>query len=208
MSTKLNTFTSFTTSNCYVLQPFGNEVCIFIDLPPDLDDALAYVKKNKLTIAGALITHGHYDHSLGLRDFNFNSYINLDDQFLARNPQEQIKAFMGNAFDVKEYDGDLKSTDDIPYDYVKVHKNPGHTKGSVSYEFTNSGLIFTGDFVFRDGIGRTDLLSGSMEDMSHSLKNIFMNFNEDSEILPGHGPSGKVKSIKNNNEYIKVLLND
>ena len=110
MSTKLNTFTSFTTSNCYVLQPFGNEICIFIDLPPDLDDALAYVKKNKLTVAGALITHGHYDHSLGLRDFNFNSYINLEDQFLARNPQEQIKAFMGNTFDVKEYDGDLKST--------------------------------------------------------------------------------------------------
>ncbi len=208
MSTKLNTFTSFTTSNCYVMQPFGNEVCIFIDLPPDLDDALAYVKKNKLTVAGALITHGHYDHSLGLRDFNFNSYINLDDQFLARNPQEQIKAFMGNTFDVKKYDGDLKSIEEIPYDYIKVHKNPGHTKGSVSYEFINSGLIFTGDFVFRDGIGRTDLISGSMEEMSHSIKNIFMNFNEDFEILPGHGPSGKVKSIKKNNEYIKVLLND
>ena len=93
MTIKLNTFTSFTTSNCYVLQPFHNEVCIFIDLPPDLDDALKYVEENNLTIAGALINHGHYDHSLGLRDFNYKSYINLDDQFLARNPQEQIKAF-------------------------------------------------------------------------------------------------------------------
>ena len=208
MTIKLNTFTSFTTSNCYVLQPFDNEVCIFIDLPPDLDDALKYVKENNLTIAGALITHGHYDHSLGLRDFNYKSYINLDDQFLARNPQEQIKAFMGNAYDVKEYEGELSSFEEIPYDSIKVYKNPGHTKGSVSYEFPNIGLIFTGDFVFKDGIGRTDLYSGSIDQMKHSIDHVFSNFNEDFDILPGHGPSGKVKSIKENNEYIKVMLND
>jgi hypothetical protein len=44
--------------------------------------------------------------------------------------------------------------------------------------------------------------------MKISINSVFMNFNDDSEILPGHGPSGKVKSIKNNNEYIKELIND
>ena len=83
-----------------------------------------------------------------------------------------------------------------------------HTKGSVSYEFPNEGVIFTGDFVFKDSIGRTELFSGSMEEMNNSLKNIFLNFNDEYEILPGHGPSGKVISIKNNNEFIKALLND
>jgi glyoxylase-like metal-dependent hydrolase (beta-lactamase superfamily II) len=62
--------------------------------------------------------------------------------------------------------------------------------------------------VFRDGIGRTDLHSGSLIEMKASLKNVFMNFNEDFEILPGHGPSGKVKSIKSNNITIKECLND
>ena len=56
MNINLNTFTSFTTSNCYVLQPFGDQVCIFIDLPPDLDEALSYVKQKNLSIGGALIT--------------------------------------------------------------------------------------------------------------------------------------------------------
>ena len=78
----------------------------------------------------------------------------------------------------------------------------------MSYEFPNEGLIFTGDFVFKDSIGRTDLFSGSMEDMNNSLKNTFLNFDDEFEILPGHGPSGKVRSIKNNNDFIKVLLND
>ena len=208
MNINLNTFTSFTTSNCYVLQPYGDEVCIFIDLPPDLGNALDYVKHNKLTIGGALITHGHYDHALGLKDFNYNSYINLDDEFLARNPQEQIKYFMGNSDGIEMYRGELNYLEDIPFQDITYYKNPGHTKGSTSFEFIDLGLIFTGDFVFNDGVGRTDLVSGSLTDMKDSIKNVFMNFNEDSEILPGHGPSGKVKSIKTYNKFIKDLLDD
>ena len=208
MNVNLNTFTSFTTSNCYVLQPFGDDVCIFIDLPPDLDDALQYVKNNNLTIGGAFITHGHYDHALGLKDFNYNSYINLDDEFLARNPQEQIKYFMGSSDGIEMYSGELNYLDDIPYKNLNFYKNPGHTKGSTSFEFSDLGLIFTGDFVFKDGIGRTDLQSGSFIDMKTSINNVFMNFNDDFEILPGHGPSGKVKSIKSNNIIIKEFLHD
>jgi len=208
LNVNLNTFTSFTTSNCYVLQPFGDDVCIFIDLPPDLDDALQYVKNNNLTIGGAFITHGHYDHALGLKDFNYNSYINLDDEFLARNPQEQIKYFMGSSDGIEMYSGELNYLDDIPYKNLNFYKNPGHTKGSTSFEFSDLGLIFTGDFVFKDGIGRTDLQSGSFIDMKTSINNVFMNFNDDFEILPGHGPSGKVKSIKSNNIIIKEFLHD
>lgn len=208
MNVNLNTFTSFTTSNCYVLQPFGDDVCIFIDLPPDLDDALQYVKNNNLTIGGAFITHGHYDHALGLKDFNYNSYINLDDEFLARNPQEQIKYFMGSSDGIEMYSGELNYLNDIPYKNLNFYKNPGHTKGSTSFEFSDLGLIFTGDFVFKDGIGRTDLQSGSLIDMKTSINNVFMNFNDDFEILPGHGPSGKVKSIKSNNIIIKEFLHD
>lgn len=208
MNVNLNTFTSFTTSNCYVLQPFGDDVCIFIDLPPDLDDALQYVKNNNLTIGGAFITHGHYDHALGLKDFNYNSYINLDDEFLARNPQEQIKYFMGSSDGIEMYSGELNYLNDIPYKNLNFYKNPGHTKGSTSFEFSDLGLIFTGDFVFKDGIGRTDLQSGSFIDMKTSINNVFMNFNDDFEILPGHGPSGKVKSIKSNNIIIKEFLHD
>tara|TARA_B100001778_G_C18532599_1_gene604366 strand:- start:520 stop:1146 length:627 start_codon:yes stop_codon:yes gene_type:complete len=208
MTAVLNTFTSFTTSNCYIVKPFNDERCFIIDLPPDLDSVLDYIKVNNLSIAGALLTHGHYDHALGLNMFDGHAYINLDDEFLARNPDEQIKSFIGQDVNIEKYNGELKSIDTLNSDYIIIHKNPGHTKGSVSYEFPNEGLIFTGDFVFKDSIGRTDLFSGSMDQMNISLREIFLNFEEEFEILPGHGPSGKVRSIKNNNEYIKVLLND
>ena len=208
MNSVIHTFTSFTTSNCYIVRPYNDDKCFIIDLPPDLHSVIDYVNLHNLAIAGALLTHGHYDHSLGLQNFDGNAYINLDDEFLARNPHEQIKSLIGQDNDVDEYKGELHSVDDLDYNNLIIHKNPGHTKGSVSYEFPDEGLIFTGDFVFKDSIGRTDLFSGSMEEMNNSLKNTFLNFNDDYEILPGHGPSGKVISIKNNNEFIKALLND
>ena len=208
MNSVIHTFTSFTTSNCYIVRPFNDDKCFIIDLPPDLDSVMDYVKSQNLSIAGALLTHGHYDHSLGLQSFDGHAYINLDDEFLARNPHEQIKSLLDQTVEIEQYKGELMSIDDLQSNKVTIHKNPGHTKGSVSYEFPNEGLIFTGDFVFKDSIGRTDLFSGSMDDMNNSLKNTFLNFDDEFEILPGHGPSGKVRSIKNNNDFIKVLLND
>ena len=98
------TYTSFTTSNWYVLTPDLNDgISYVIDLPPDLDSVIEFIKKNNLTIAGALITHGHYDHSLGLSSFEGKAYMNLDDEFLARNPQDQIRSLLGSSFEVEEY---------------------------------------------------------------------------------------------------------
>ena len=81
MSSVIYTFTSFTTSNSYIVKPFNDEKCFIVDLPPDLDNVIEFINKNNLTIAGALITHGHYDHSLGLSSFEGKAYINLDDEF-------------------------------------------------------------------------------------------------------------------------------
>ena len=66
MSSVIYTFTSFTTSNSYIVKPFNDGKCFIVDLPPDLDNVIEFIKNNNLTVAGALITHGHYDHSLGL----------------------------------------------------------------------------------------------------------------------------------------------
>ena len=56
MISEIYKFTSFTTSNCYILRPFDDEICIFVDLPPDLTEPLIYVKENNLSIACLLYT--------------------------------------------------------------------------------------------------------------------------------------------------------
>ena len=77
----IQTFTSFTTSNCYVVTPDNTEICYIIDLPPDVEPALEYVRNNNLSIGGCLLTHGHFDHSLGMEKVDGEIYINLEDEF-------------------------------------------------------------------------------------------------------------------------------
>tara|TARA_B100000902_G_scaffold8655_1_gene10887 strand:+ start:2598 stop:3230 length:633 start_codon:yes stop_codon:yes gene_type:complete len=200
-------FTSFTTSNCYILRPFNDDVCFFIDLPPDLEEPLEYVKNNNLTIGGALVTHGHFDHALGMQKFNGNIHMNLNDDFLARNPQEQLAMFTNTTQDVEMFNGEIQDVEQSEFDFLNVYHNPGHTAGSSSFEFPELGLIFTGDFVFKDSVGRTDLKTGSHNEMISSIKNVYSLFNNDYEVMPGHGPSEKVSIISKNNSFIKDTLN-
>ena len=67
--------------------------------------------------------------------------------------------------------------------------------------------MFTGDFVFAEGIGRTDLYSGSTSEMKESINNIFLTFNKDLEVFPGHGNTDTVKNILNYNSYLKEFIN-
>ena len=203
----IKVFTSFTTSNCYVVTPDNSGICYLIDLPPDLDETLKYVNNNNLSIGGAFVTHGHYDHSLGMKEIKNNIFMNLDDEFLARNPQDQIGKIL-NGLTLEQYDGEIKDIFSHQYEFLKVYSNPGHTVGSVSFEFPNLGAIFTGDFVFKESIGRTDLYSGSIESMKDSINNIFVNFDKSFDIFPGHGEYDSVKNILNNNIVLKELLDD
>ena len=134
-------------------------------------------------------------------------YINLEDEFLARNPQEQLSAFTNSELEVQEYTGELNDIFTYKNENIIIYSNPGHTKGSVSYEFKNLGVVFTGDFVFAEGIGRTDLYSGSTSEMKDSINNIFLTFNKDLEVFPGHGNTDTVKNILNYNSYLKEFIN-
>ena len=204
-------FESFTTSNCYVVTPEKNSnICYLIDLPPDVNEVLNYVNKKNLSIGAVFLTHGHYDHSLGLQTYNDgNVYMSLEDEFLARNPAEQLKSFMiQEEISLDKYQGILKNIEDYDDQNLVVYKNPGHTKGSISFLFKESGIIFTGDFVFAEGVGRTDLYSGDIVQMKHSINNIFVPLNKDYEVFPGHGKSDTVNNILNYNNYLKEFIDD
>ena len=202
-------YTSFTTSNCYIVTPNRSDgITYVIDLPPDLEPVLNYIKQENLSIGGALLTHGHFDHCLGMGSFDGSIYIDLNDEQLARNPEEQLKSFVGLNLESITFDGELNEVNQLDTKELVVHSNPGHTKGSTSFEFPGIGVIFTGDFIFKDGIGRTDLSTGDTNEMIHSINNVFTKFNNDYILYPGHGDKDTVKSIKNNNILVREYLND
>jgi glyoxylase-like metal-dependent hydrolase (beta-lactamase superfamily II) len=76
-----------------------------------------------------------------------------------------------------------------------VTHTPGHTKGSVSYYHKDAGVLFSGDTLFRGGIGRTDLSGGSMAEMTKSLKRLF-SLDGETRVFPGHGDPTTIQAEK------------
>ena len=85
----------------------------------------------------------------------------------------------------------------------KIIETPGHTKDSKTFYFEENNIMFVGDFIFKNGIGRMDLPTGSESDMVKSLQKIFK-YPENTIIYPGHGAKTTLKEEKNNS-YISIF---
>lgn len=161
-------------TNCYILEK-DNELLI-IDPGDDCSIIKKEIKDKKLI--GILITHHHFDHIGAL--------------------QELI-----NEYDVPIYDYHILDNHKIKvgnFEFVVIH-TPGHTSDSVTFDFTSDKIMFTGDFLFKGTIGRTDLDTGDMNIMKMSIDRI-KKYN-DSKIYPGHGDVTTLEAEKRNNIYFR-----
>lgn len=158
--------------NCYIVS--NNDKCLVID-PGDESDKIIESIGNKKVIA-ILITHHHFDHIGAL---------------------EEIK----NKYNVEVYDySNLKEGTNIIDDFkFDVIYNPGHTSDSISFYFKEDNIMFVGDFIFKDTVGRCDL-GGSIIDMKNSI-NKLKEYHEDIIIYSGHGDKTTLNYEKENNPY-------
>ena len=158
-------------NNCYFLS--NNNKCLIID-PSDNGNVILNAIENK-ELLGILITHRHPDH-IGALDYILNKTNT-------------------KVLDLEEGFHDVG-----PFKF-QVINTPGHTPDSKTFYFYEENIMFTGDFIFRDTIGRTDLPGGDMDVMYESINNI-KKFN-DCKIMPGHGESTTLNYEKENNIFFK-----
>lgn len=161
-------------ANCYILSIDENALIV------DPGDEYEKIKKNlgNLNIKGILITHRHFDHIGALnyfKDIPIYEYSNLEE---------------------KTYEIDKFKFDVI---YTK-----GHTSDSITFYFKDYNVMFTGDFLFQGTIGRTDLETGSIDEMKCSLDKIKKYSNV--MIYPGHGNSTELEIELMNNPYLRSGL--
>lgn len=195
------------STNCYILGDEKTNEGVVIDPGGDFDLIDENIEKLNLKIKYIILTHGHIDHIKALvplkKKTKAKVLIHKEDLPILSNPIYNLSQFTGEDSSFSEPDLLLKDGDTIEFGKKKllVLHTPGHTPGSISLYTDN--LLFTGDTLFCEGMGRTDLPGSSQEKLLNSVKQKLFTKPDDTEVFPGHGPSTTIGWEKKNNPWIK-----
>ena len=187
-------------SNSYLLVENGK--ALLIDAGAPADKVTAALKAENAELCGILLTHGHFDHILSidrLREiYGVPVYIHKDDApMLTDGHLNAYATFFRENRTWQPADKLLENGNTIPFGEktITVLHTPGHTRGSVSYRVED--ILFSGDTLFADGYGRTDLAGGSYEELTRSLGKLFA-LSPTLTVYPGHGMTATLEQVKRN----------
>lgn len=174
-----------------------------------------FIANNGLKPVLALNTHGHFDHLLGV-DFLRERYgaklaMSSKDEFLLRNASVSAELFGVRAGDLPEaIDIDLEGKESISFGSttLKIIPVPGHTPGHVAFYEPESRVLFTGDTLFRESIGRTDLPGGDYSWIMRSIIDNILPLGDDVKIYPGHGEASDLGHESMYNPFVVEVLNN
>lgn len=174
-----------------------------------------FIADNGLKPVLALNTHGHFDHLLGV-DFLRERYgaklaMSSKDEFLLRNASVSAELFGVRAGDLPEtIDIDLEGKESISFGSttLKIIPVPGHTPGHVAFYEPESRVLFTGDTLFRESIGRTDLPGGDYSWIMRSIIDNILPLGDDVKIYPGHGEASDLGHESMYNPFVVEVLNN
>ncbi len=187
------------STNCYVVSAQQSKEAIIID--PGLDSSTEaqqifdYISEGSLKVKLIVNTHGHQDHINGDATFQAKYKVPIYIHRLDASALEDLERNSYPANVLLEEDSLIKFGNES----LKVVHTPGHTRGSVC--LLGERLVFTGDTLFAEGIGRTDFPGGSNRDMQLSLKKL-MRLHNNLLIYPGHGPTSIMGEEKRVNPFL------
>jgi len=188
-------------TNTYILS--SKNKAIVIDPGRDSDLIIGYLENNNIQPCLILCTHGHYDHVEGVypvkKKYSTEFRMHKNDEELYMSPNN-IGDYNFEKINIDNYlsNNDYILLNDIKF---KVMHTPGHTKGSISlYRYPN---LFSGDIIFSNSIGRTDLPGGDYDILINSIKTKVLTLPEEVVIYPGHMSKTTVENEKYNNPYLQ-----
>lgn len=163
--------------NCYVLRK--NNTCLVVDPGDDYDKIKEVIGEDK--VLAVMITHSHFDHVGALRNFLKKKSIKI---FKKSNTQDEGITTIGD------------------FTFQTLY-TPGHSSDSISFYFEEEKVMFVGDFIFKDSIGRCDLPTGSVSEMDKSIEKI-KKYPGAITVYTGHGEITSLEQeIKSNPYFIK-----
>ena len=194
MATHIETYVAGPVqANNYLFCDDKFKEAVLIDCSAYIPKLVKYVKDNGFKVKYILLTHGHFDHVLGINEMkealNTKAYIHKNDLALAQNMVQFMDNFgiPTDGIENPRIDGTLDDLETLSIGEtpIKVFETPGHTKGSTSYLIEKA--FFCGDTIFRKSFGRTDLPGGSFEEIKRSIVDVVFPMDGSISLYTGHG---------------------
>ncbi|CVI68406.1 putative metallo-hydrolase [Alistipes sp. CHKCI003] len=173
-----------------------------------------FIEQHGLKPVAAVNTHGHFDHVLGVewlrRTYGIPFALSSKDRFLLDGAETGSTVYGVKVGAMPSVDLDLDEEPEIRFGRtsLQVIPTPGHTPGHVSLYEPESKTLFTGDTLFRESIGRTDLPGGDYSWIMRSILDRIVPLGEEVRICPGHGPESTIGHELLYNPFIVEVLND
>ncbi len=192
--------------NCYILSMGENRQAIIVDPGDQKNKIKEALDKRKLKPTFIINTHGHIDHIGSDEEFGVPIYIHRDEVPMLESPELNLSNFLNVSYSVKS---PIKVLDDksiIVLDEIELEviHTPGHTKGGICLLFKKpvNNILFSGDTLFFEGIGRTDFTGSNRAALIKSIKERIFILPDDTVIYPGHGRSSTIGHEKRHNPFL------
>jgi len=198
--------------NSYILYDESGE-CVLVDAAcydkAEQDEISTFLAANNLKLVRNLNTHCHIDHVLG-NGFIAETYGVFPEYHANSLPFFHTLKEIGSSFGfaisrIPEPKRFLEDGETVRWgnSSLEVMYTPGHAEGSVCFYSKNQGFVITGDVLFKDTIGRTDLPSGNFDQLMTSIKTRLFTLPGETVVYPGHGPETTIGYEMVNNPFIR-----
>lgn len=196
-------------NNNHLLIDENSKEAVLFDCSGNSEELELILNQYNAKLKYVLITHGHFDHILGLKALHekFSEvpiYAPKKDEELINEVDTFVSRILGSMerIEVPPVTKYIDESENLSIGdkNIKIFNTPGHTKGGVCY-FVDDKL-FSGDTIFLESVGRTDLPGGSFQQLQDSVKTVLNKLDDNVEIFTGHGPKTTVGHEKQFNPIL------